>query len=253
MAKRGKPKKPITKTAKRKKQLLRQVSRMEARGYWFEHDVRSEIRNLSPQKARFYTTDTLYKKAFALDIETETTMIHGEERRAAERKAAAKKAAETRKKKKREEERQEREDFYSDMYGWVSDEEIDITDDLLNNFSELVDFLDSPPSDTMQTMKGKEVQKPPDLWNYDESVKRTLKNIFDSEKGRDPEGLANRLYDSYTEIDELMGVIEYSGYKESVRTAANELIKIMRGTDHLSREDEEVSEALANQSWDDAE
>lgn len=254
-----KKKKKITKTERHKQSLLRQVRRMEANAYWFEGDIRKQIKELSPQKARFFTTDTLYQMAKTADITGKT--MTGTERRAIERKERAKKAAETKREKKRKTQEwidavnkaaQEAEEKAGKPDTKFPDGEVpDITDDILNNFSEFIDFLEGPPSDEIVTKSGKNVPKPPDLAAYEESAKKFLRRIFEEEKRKDPAALANRLLDNYSEIDELMGVVECSGYKEAVRRATDAIARIIRGVDHLSDEDRDVAEAAANmEGWD---
>lgn len=241
-------KKRQTKTAKRKESLLRQVRRMESRGYRFDVDIRQVIKNLSPQKARYFTTETLYKNATWMDEES-GKILSGIQGRQAERKQAAEKAAETRKRRKEEAQ-------YVDVISPVEpsrqeqEEPHDITDDILNNFEQLVEFFNRAVPKEGTTRDGKEVPKKADLIQYAKSEKDFLKTIFEIEKEKDPGGLARRIYENGQEIDTLIGGIEYSLYKDDIRIAGNKVIKIVRGTEHLSREDREASENIANENWE---
>lgn len=234
-----------TKTAKKIESLLRQVRRMESRLYRFDNDIRQEIKNLSPQKARFFNTETLYKKATRLDDET-GKILSGLEGRKVERQRAAQKAAETRKRKREEPITKPEEPEQQ-----TQEEPFDITEDILDNFEQLVSFFNRPVPKKGLTRDEKEVPKKADLIQYAKSEKDFLKAIFEIEKGKDAGGLARRIYESSQEIDVLIGGIEYSMYKEDIQTAGNKLIKIIRGTTHLSREDREASESIADKEWTD--
>ena len=234
-----------TKTAKKIESLLRQVRRMESRLYRFDNDIRQEIKNLSPQKARFFNTETLYKKATWLDDET-GKILSGLEGRKVERQRAAQKAAETRKRKREEPITKPEEPEQQ-----TQEEPFDITEDILDNFEQLVSFFNRPVPKKGLTRDEKEVPKKADLIQYAKSEKDFLKAIFEIEKGKDAGGLARRIYESSQEIDVLIGGIEYSMYKEDIQTAGNKLIKIIRGTTHLSREDREASESIADKEWTD--
>ena len=242
-------KKRPTKTAKRIESLLRQVRRMESRNYWWEGDIRQEIKNLSPQKARFFTTETLYKKAMGVDVET-GEVLTGTEARKRERQRTAQKAAETRKRKKEEEQRRELEQP-EEPEQQKSEEPYDITEDVIYNFGELLDFFARPLPEDGRTQDGKSVPKFDTLYRYGVTVKTYVRRIFDEEREKDPGALAKRIYDNSDAIDELIGVIEYSMYKESLRIAGNQLIKIIRGTATLSDQDRKESENIANEEWND--
>lgn len=242
-------KKRLTKTAKRIESLLRQVRRMESRHYWWEGDIRAEIKNLSPQKARFFTTETLYKKAMGVDVET-GEVLTGIEARKRERQRTAQKAAETRKRKKEEEQRRELEQP-EEPEQQKPEEPHDITEDVIYNFGELLDFFARPLPDDGQTKNGKTVPKFDTLDRYGVTVKTYIRRIFDEERAKDPGALAKRIYENSDAIDELIGVIEYSMYKESLRIAGNQLIKIIRGTATLSDQDRKESENIANEEWND--
>lgn len=246
-----------TKTAKRIESLLRQVRRMESRNYWWDEDIRQEIKNLSPQKARFFTTETLYKKAKGVDVET-GEILTGTEARRRERQRRAQKAAETRKRNKDqrtrykpihippaepEEPEQEKPTEPEEAY--------DITEDVLSNFQVLLDFFARPLPEDGKTKDGKTVPKFDTLGRYGANVKTYIKRIFDEEREKDPGALAKRIYDNADLIDELIGVIEYSMYNESLRIAGNHLIKIIRGTATLSDQDRRESENIANEEWND--
>lgn len=227
-------KKKLTITQRRKETLLRQVRRMEQKGYDFATDIRQEIKNLSPQKARFFNTETLYKKAEWLDRET-GELIPALQKRAEQRKETARKAAETRHRKKQRQ-----------------PEPYDVTEDVLENFEKLVRFFDSPKSAQIKTLAGKMVPKPFKVALYENAVINYIQDVFNQERAKDPTALANRLYKASSQIDELVGVIDYSGYMEYIRLAANELIAIIRGTATLSMEDRERSEEIANdEAWED--
>lgn len=242
-------KKKPTKTAKRKQNLLRQVRRMENSGkYWFEFDIKSEIKNLSPQKAVWYTTDKLFEKAKGVDVET-GEVLSGTEVRKLERSRKAKKAAQTRRRKKESEisipvlpeiEEPEQE---------PEEEPYDITQEVIGNFRELLDFFARPLPDQGTALDGKTVPKYDTLGRYGVSVKTYIERIFEEERRKDEGALANRLYDNSDKIDELIGVIEYAMYKENVRIAGNQLIKIIRGTATLSDKDRKESENIANEDW----
>ena len=243
-------KRKLSKTERRKQSLLRQVRRMESKHFWWEGDIRQEIKNLSPQKAVHFTTETLYKKALSVDTET-GEIITGLERRAQERSKAARKSAETRKRKKEK----QQEPITPVMPDIVEPEdfEYDATEEIIENFGELLDFLDRPLPGDRQTMSGKSVPSPDKVGNYADSVKRFIRQIFEEERRKDSKALAERIYNASEEIDELIGVVEYSMYMESIRIAGNQLIKIIRGSEHLSHEDRELSEDIANEAsvWGD--
>lgn len=251
-------KKKQTKTEKHKESLLRQVRRMEAKGYWFDGDIRKEIKALSPQKARFFTTDTLYKKSKAAYADT-GEIISGEERRKIERQERARKAAQTKYEKHLKEWKDQIEQAIKEAeepkkdFEFITEEVPDITDDIFKNFKEFLDFLEGPPEDNINTKAGKNAPKPADVYVYDKSVKKFLQHIFEQEKKKDPEALAKRLLDNYSEIDELMGVVEYAGYKDAIRLAANAIARILRGTSNLSNDDRDAAENAANatEGWDD--
>lgn len=232
-----------TKTGKKIESLLRQVRRMESRNFRWNGDIRQEIKNLSPQKARFFNTETLYKRATWLDDET-GKVLSGLEGRKVERQRAAQKAAETRKRK------QEEQNKPQEPEQQPQEEPFDITEDLLNNFEQLVMFFNRPVPKEGMTRNGKIVPKKADLIQYAKSEKDFLKAIFEFEKGKDAGGLARRIYENSQEIDILIGGIEYSLYKDDIQTAGNKLIKIIRGTAHLSREDREISENIADENWE---
>lgn len=233
--------KKMTITQRRKESLLRQVRRMEQKGYVFAADIRQEIKNLSPQKARFYNTETLYKKADWLDRETgevKPALKH----RAEQRKETARKAAETRRRKKQRSPQPLPED----------EEPYDVTEDVLEHFEQLVRFFDSPIPPVIITQSGKTVPKPPKIASYEYSVKNYIREVFNQERAKDPVALAYRLYQASAEIDELIGVLDYSGYMEAIRTAGNRMIAIIRGTSTLSMEDRKRSEEIANdEAWED--
>lgn len=232
--------KKMTITQRRKETLLRQVRRMEQKGYVFADDIRQEIKNLSPQKARFYNTDTLYKKADWLDRET-GELIPALKRRTEQRKETARKAAETRRRRKQRPQRQPEEE-----------QPYDVTDDVLEHFEQLVRFFDSPVSPDIKTQSGKTVPKPPKIGSYEYSVKGYIREVFYQERAKDPVALADRLYKASAEIDELIGVLDYSGYMEYIRTAGNQMIAIIRGTATLSMEDRKRSEEIASdEAWED--
>lgn len=248
-------KKHVTKTAKRIESLLRQVRRMESRNYWWEGDIRQEIKNLSPQKARFFTTETLYKKAMGVDVET-GEVLTGTEARKRERQRTAQKAAETRKRKKQEEafknlpEITEPEEPEQQKPA-EPEEPYDITQDVVENFRELLDFFARPLPEDGKTKDGKTVPKFDTLDRYGVTIKTYIRQIFDEARAQDEGALAKRIYDNSDIIDELIGVIEYSMYKESLRIAGNQLIKIIRGTATLSDQDRRASENMANEEWTD--
>lgn len=228
-------------TARRKENLLRQVRRMEKRGYLFNMDIREVIKGLSPQKTRFFTTENLYRMSVVPSEWGEA--IPGTEFRRQERQEAARKAAETRRRKKKEKPFE---------YKLPDEEPYEITQDVIDNFGELVKFFSAPVAETAKTLAGKEFPKPVDLANYGKSVKDFVYSIFREEISRDREALASRIYGASEEIDSLIGAIEYSAYKETIRAAGNEMIKIIRGTEHLSRSDRQRSEEVANnESWED--
>ena len=235
-------KKKLSITERRKETLLRQVRRMEKSGLVFNFDVRQEIHGLSPQKARFYTADTLYKKAVWVDTET-GEIISAQKIREERRKESARKAAETRRRKREEKKRRE----------LTGGEVPDITDDILARMVVLIRFFDRPIPDTGTTITGKTVPKPPDTGNYSASLKNFIRQVFQEESAKNRQALAERLYDHASEIDDLIGAIEYSMYKEAVRVAGNALIGIIRGTSHLTMEDRQGSESLANNDWDEEE
>ena len=212
-------KKP-TKTARKIESLLRQVRRMESRHYWWMSDIRQEIKNLSPQKARFFNTETLYKKAMGVDVET-GEVLTGTEARKRERQRTAQKAAETRKRRKEEEQRREIEQPEITE----PEEPHDITDDVLYNFGELLDFFARPLPDDGRTQDGKTVPKFDTLDRYGVTVKTYIRRIFDEEREKDPGAMAKRIYDNSEAIDELIGVIEYSMYKESLRIGSPSLAR----------------------------
>ena len=243
-----------TKTSKRIESLLRQVRRMESRHYWWTSDIRQEIKNLSPQKARFFNTETLYKKAMGLDVET-GEVLTGTEARKRERQRTAQKAAETRKRKKEEEQRREIEQPEitepEEPEQQKPEEPYDITEDVIYNFGELLDFFARPLPEDGRTQDGKTVPKFDTLDRYGVTVKTYIKRIFDEERTKDEGALAKRIYENSDAIDELIGVIEYSMYKESLRIAGNQLIKIIRGTATLSDQDRKESENIANEDWND--
>lgn len=219
---------------------MRQVRRMEQKGYYFGDDIRQEIKNLSPQKARFFNTETLYKKAEWLDREI-GELIPALKHRAEQRKETARKAAETRRRKKRRAPEQQPED-----------EPYDVTEDVLENFEKLVRFFDSPKSAQIKTLSGKTVPKPFKVELYEKAVINYIQDVFNQERAKDPTALAIRLYNASSQIDELVGVIDYSGYMEYIRVAANDLIAIIRGTATLSMEDRKRSEEIANDEvWED--
>ena len=233
-------KKKLSKTDIKKRNLLQQVRRMEKNRYRFKTDIREEIKNLSPQKARFFTPEKLYQKAEYYTLTGD--VIPGTERRKQERSEAAKKAAETRKRKKLEQQLAEEFEGAAEE----TPERKDITESILSHMRALIDFMESEPNETIITKRGKEVDKPPEVYVYDRSVKQNLHVIFNQEASRDKVGLALRLYENADIIDQLIGTIEYSGYLEDIRVASNELIGILRGTENLSKEDREVSEQIAN-------
>ena len=248
-------KKHVTKTAKRIESLLRQVRRMESRNYWWEGDIRQEIKNLSPQKARFFTTETLYKKAMGVDVET-GEVLTGTEARKRERQRTAQKAAETRKRKKQEEAFKNVPEITEPVEPEQqkpaeSEEPYDITQDVVNNFRELLDFFARPLPDDGKTKDGKTVPKFDTLDRYGVTIKTYIRQIFDKARAQDEGALAKRIYDNSDIIDEQIGVIEYSMYKESLRIAGNQLIKIIRGTAILSDQDRRASESMANEEWTD--
>lgn len=248
-------KKHVTKTAKRIESLLRQVRRMESRNYWWDEDIRQEIKNLSPQKARFFTTETLYKKAKGVDVET-GEILTGTEARKRERQRTAQKAAETRKRKKQEEAFKNLPDITEPEEPEQEkpkepEEAYDITEDVLSNFQVLLDFFARPLPEDGKTKDGKTVPKFDTLGRYGANVKTYIKRIFDEEREKDPGALAKRIYDNADLIDELIGVIEYSMYNESLRIAGNQLIKIIRGAATLSDQDRRESENIANEEWTD--
>lgn len=234
-------KKKLSKTDIRKRNLLQQVRRMEKNRYRFTTDIREEIKHLSPQKARYFTPQKLYEKA--VFYTTEGDVIPGVERRKQERSEAAKKAAETRKRKQIEKELLEE---FEGTGEEPQEEKKDITEEILRRMYKLIDFLDSEPADTIITKRGKEVEKPPEIYVYGKSVKNNLRSIFNYEASRNKVALAMRLYENADIIDQLIGTIEYSGYLEDIRVASNELIAILRGTSNLSKEDRAVSEQIAN-------
>ena len=220
---------------------MRQVRRMVQKGYDFATDIRQEIKNLSPQKARFFNTETLYKKAEWIDREI-GELIPALQHRAEQRKETARKAAETKRRKKQRppEPQPEEEQPY------------DVTEDVLDHFEQLVRFFDSPISPEIKTQAGKTVPKPPKIGSYEHSVKGFIRDVFYQERAKDPVALADRLYKASAEIDELVGVLGYSGYMEYIRTAGNQLIAIIRGTATLSMEDRKRSEEIANdEAWED--
>ena len=233
-------KKKLSKTDIKKRNLLQQVRRMEEKRYRFKTDIREEIKNLSPQKARFFKPEKLYEKAEYYT--TEGDVIPGTERRKQERSEAAKKGAETRKRRRLEQQLAE------EFAGTAEEtpERKDITESILSHMRSLIDFLESEPNETIITKRGKEVEKPPEVYVYDRSVKQNLHVIFNHEAAKDKVGLALRLYENADLIDQLIGTIEYSGYLEDIRVASNDLIKILRGTAELSKADREVSEQIAN-------
>lgn len=250
-------KKHVTKTAKRIESLLRQVRRMKSRNYWWEGDIRQEIKNLSPQKARFFTTETLYKKAMGVDVET-GEVLTGTEARKRERQRTAQKAAETRKRNKDQRTRYKpihippEEPEEPEQQKPVEPEEpYDITQDVVENFRELLDFFARPLPEDGKTKDGKTVPKFDTLDRYGVTIKTYIRQIFDEVRAQDEGALAKRIYDNSDIIDELIGVIEYSMYKESLRIAGNQLIKIIRGTATLSDQDRRASENMANEEWTD--
>ena len=237
-------KKKLSITERRKETLLRQVRRMEKGGLVFNFDVRQEIHGLSPQKARFYTADTLYKKAVWVNTET-GELIPAQQIREERRKESARKAAETRRRKREEKKRREQEQSRGEMP--------DISEDILSRMDALIRFFDRSVPDSGTTLAGKKAPKPDATGNYAASVKNYIREIFYEERSKNPVELAARLYDHAEEIDDLIGVIEYSMYMEAVRVSGNALIAIIRGTEHLSMEDRQRSEELANTVWDDEE
>ena len=172
-------KKHVTKTAKRIESLLRQVRRMESRNYWWEGDIRQEIKNLSPQKARFFTTETLYKKAMGVDVET-GEVLTGTEARKRERQRTAQKAAETRKRKKQEEAFKNLPEITEpeepEQQKPVEPEEpYDITLDVVENFRELLDFFARPLPEDGKTKDGKTVPKFDTLDRYGVTIKTYIR------------------------------------------------------------------------------
>lgn len=103
MAKKKKVSKTVTAYNKVRQLLKRRIKRLESRGYILPDNIIPDkpkrITQASVRRLEKITLDTLYKKAYAVQLES-GEILSGQERRKQERSEASKKAAKTRAEKK---------------------------------------------------------------------------------------------------------------------------------------------------------
>lgn len=204
-------------TQRRRENLLRQVTRMEKRGYDFPDNIRDKIKAMSPQKLTHYKSEDLYKEAKSYDYDT-GEIISGTQRRNQERSEAARKGARTRK------QREEATQF-------------DRNEVALYNLDRIVERLRLPPKNESVGSRGQSVYRRDSVQDFEKETKDYLLEIIErqiEEEGR--QAFAERIQSRMSEIIEPLEILEYGYYEGTMLQARQALVNIF--TDRLLNTDE---------------
>lgn len=242
----------LTTRGKHLKRIRQQIRRMEKRGYVVDPDFKASLSGRSARSLAQLKTESLYKRSTitGVDVVTgEKRTFSGIEGRKIERRQAAKAAAETRKLKKQK-------PRAAPLY---SEEMPDISTEIIDNLDALLFRLSQPVAQMAEAKDGHLFPKSNSLVNYSQGAKNRLQQVLDEEvrrinaSGRNGEAIvASRIYDHSDEIDQAIGIIEYSAYIGSIQTAIMTFIRIIRGFGSYDKQSIEVQDLIEteSESWE---
>lgn len=193
---------------KRRENLLRQVKRMERRGYKFDANIRETIKGFSPQKLVHFKSEDLYKMAWAYDYDA-GDKISGLRKREQERSEAARKGARTRRKRRDEDKK----------------DKIEIA---LQNLQELIARLEIPPHSETISSKGRPTYRRESIQEVEQEAKDYLLDLIErqiAEEGR--ENFALRIAESLDEMADQISILEYGYYEGDLIHARQKLANII--------------------------
>ena len=227
--------------------IRKQIRRMEARGYVFDDAFKESLSQKSTRSLAQLKTKGLYKRVSfeAVDVGTgEKVLVSGLTGKQLERKAAAQKAAETRKRRKRE----------KPLY---SEDIPDVSSEIIDNLDALLFKLSQPVSSMAQARDEHLFPKANALKNVSQGAKNQLQKILDrtirelNSQGLNGEAIvAQRIYERSDELDQAIGIVEYSAYLGEIQTAVNTFYAIITGVSAADRSniDASLSDALEEEN-----
>lgn len=216
--------------------ITRQIRRMEDRGYIFDPSFKDSLRGMSARQLAQIKTKGLYKrsKLEIPDLETgEIKVVSGLEGRKFERSQAALKGAETK--------RQRRIEWTQPTPGEMfSDDILDVSADVVDNLDAVLFKLGQPVSQMAEAKDGHLFPKSNSLKNYSQGAKNQMQRVLErevarlNEQGENGEAIvAARIYERADEIDEAIGIAEYSAYIEQIISAVQTFLRVITGRSRL--------------------
>ncbi|MBR2895946.1 MAG: hypothetical protein IKC03_09890 [Oscillospiraceae bacterium] len=230
--------------------ITRQIRRMEDRGYTFDPSFKDSLRGKSARQLAQIKTKGLYKrsKLEIPDLETgEIKKVSGVEGRKFERSQSALKGAETKRQRRIEESKPVR----GSSGGMFSDEIPDVSADVVDNLDAVLFKLGQPVAQMAEAKDGHLFPKSNSLQNYSQGAKNQMQRILErevarlNEQGENGEAIvAARIYERSEEIDEAIGIVEYSAYMEQIISAVQTFLGVITG--RSSRDFMDASSVIDN-------
>lgn len=222
--------------------ITRQIRRMEDRGYIFDQSFKDSLRGKSARQLAQIKTKGLYKrsKLEIPDLETgEIKVVSGVEGRKFERSQSALKGAET-KRQRRIEETQPSPGSSGRSGEMFSDDILDVSADVVDNLDAVLFKLGQPVSQMAEAKDGHLFPKSNSLKNYSQGAKNQMQRVLErevarlNEQGENGEAIvAARIYERSEEIDEAIGIAEYSAYIEQIISAVQTFLRVITGRSRL--------------------